>query len=163
MTSMTPMIFAIDPGNVQSAWVFIKNNKVVSCGLEPNHKVLDLCKALPMDLVFSIEMIAGMGMAVGKEVFETVFWIGRFWQMALEQDNGSQILLRENMFRVFRLEVKLHLCGVARAKDANIRCALIDKLGPPGTKKQPGATYGVRKDIWSALAIAVYTQEVLLI
>jgi hypothetical protein len=42
-----------------------------------------------------------------------------------------------------------------KAKDANIRQALIDKIGPQGTKKDPGPTYGISKDVWSALAIAV--------
>ena len=57
--------------------------------------------------------------------------------------------------RVFRMAVKMHLCHSAKAKDANIRQALIDRLGPPGTKKAPGPTYGVTSHAWPALAIAV--------
>ncbi len=37
----------------------------------------------------------------------------------------------------------------------NIRQALIDRFGPPGKKKAPGATYGLSGDMWSALAVAV--------
>jgi hypothetical protein len=56
--------------------------------------------------------------------------------------------------------VKMHLCGNTRAKDGNIRQALLDRFGPGkaiacGTKKQPGPLYGVSKDVWQALALAV--------
>jgi hypothetical protein len=57
--------------------------------------------------------------------------------------------------RIPRLKVKLHLCHDSRAKDANIRAALIDRFGKPGTKKNPGALYGVTRDLWSALAVAI--------
>ena len=46
----------------------------------------------------------------------------------------------EAVIRVKRSAVKLHQCGSNRAKDANVRQALIDKMGPPGTKKAPGPT-----------------------
>lgn len=54
-----------------------------------------------------------------------------------------------------RIEVKKHLCHNGAAKDSNIRQALIDRFGPPGVKKEPGILYGVKKDIWAAMAIAV--------
>jgi hypothetical protein len=47
------------------------------------------------------------------------------------------------------------LCHNARANDANIRQALIDRYGPPGTRLHPGLLYGVVRDIWAALALAV--------
>jgi len=43
-----------------------------------------------------------------------------------------------------------------RAKDANIRQALLDLIGPQGTKKTPGPTYGIKSHTWAALAVAVY-------
>jgi hypothetical protein len=43
-----------------------------------------------------------------------------------------------------------------RAKDANIRQALIDKLGAVGTKKAPGPLYGISGHLWAALAVADY-------
>jgi hypothetical protein len=61
-----------------------------------------------------------------------------------------------NVTRVFRKDVKLHLCNSPRAKDANVRQALLDRLGPQGTKKAPGPTYGVKSHEWAALAVAVY-------
>jgi hypothetical protein len=93
-------------------------------------------------------MIASYGMAVGASVFETCVWIGRFVQTA--SVSGG------NVTRVFRKDVKLHLCNSPRAKDGNVRQALIDRLGPQGTKKAPGPTYGVKSHEWAALAVAVY-------
>jgi hypothetical protein len=99
------------------------------------------------DLV--IEMIASYGMSVGAEVFETCFYIGRFFQTSIVPAH-----------RLFRSEIKMHLCGNMRAKDANIRQALIDRFGPGkdravGTKANPGPLYGVKADVWAALALAV--------
>jgi hypothetical protein len=98
-----------------------------------------------------IEQIAGMGMAVGQEVFETCVWSGRFWQ-AMEE-RGMQVA------RLPRREVKLHLCGSCRAKDANVRQALIDRYGGKekaiGNKANPGPLRGISADVWAALAVGV--------
>ena len=56
---------------------------------------------------------------------------------------------------VYRQDVKQFLCHSARAKDGNIRQAIIDRLGPPGVKSAPGVTYGISKHLWSALAVAL--------
>lgn len=99
------------------------------------------------DGVVSIEWIESYGMTVGKSVFETCLEIGRL------VDAPKQLRL------IPRRLVKLHLCGTMRAKDPNIRQALIDKLGTVGTKKNPGPLHGVSGHLWSALAIAVYASE----
>lgn len=149
-------LIAIDPGNVQSAYVVLEECDpgiaILAHGILPNEELLpmlgdgmvndDIHVARTCPLV--IEMVASFGMAVGKEVFETVWWTGRFCQA-----------WRGEFRRLYRMQVKMHLCHTSRAKDANIRQALIDKLGPAGTKKSPGPTYGVSKDIWSALAVGV--------
>jgi hypothetical protein len=93
-------------------------------------------------------MIASYGMAVGREVFETCVWIGRFAEIA-----------RQPVQLVYRRDVKLHLCHSPRAKDANVRQALIDRLGPQGTKKNPGPTYGMKSHLWAALAVGVYAMD----
>jgi len=140
-------ILAIDPGCTESAWILYEDGKFPFFGKEPNHDLLKRLGYLVWEADhLAIEMVASYGMAVGKDVFETCLWIGRFIQAFTSNDNFS---------RVYRKDVKMHLCGSMKAKDANIRQALIDRFGPPGTKANPGATYGISKDVWSALAVAV--------
>ena len=54
-----------------------------------------------------------------------------------------------------RKDEKINLCGNMKAKDSNIRQALIDRFGVVGTKKNPGWFYGVSKDVWQAIAVGV--------
>jgi hypothetical protein len=88
-------------------------------------------------------------MAVGAEVFDTVWWAGRF----------AEACQRVPVVMLPRRAVKLALCADSRAKDANIRQALIDRFGGKdaaiGRKAAPGPLYGISRDMWSALAIAV--------
>jgi len=95
-------------------------------------------------------MVASYGMPVGREVFETVRWIGRF-QQAWHKPEEVRL--------IYRRDVKLHLCGSMRAKDPHVWQALIDKLGPVGTKASPGPLYGVKSHARSALAVAVTAAE----
>lgn len=142
-------IIAIDPGNEESAYVIYEpgqrpifykvSNDTLLCGLNILHGID----------AFVIEMVACYGMAVGATVFETCCWIGRFEQRFADLNPMVP------QHRVKRMEVKMHLCGQARAKDGNIRQALIDRFGEPGTKKHPGTLYKISGDCWAALALAV--------
>jgi hypothetical protein len=147
------VILAIDPGCTQSAWLLYNPNprstfRIPQCAIEPNETLIERLRESNFDFMPSdvaIEMIASYGMPVGKEVFETVRWIGRFE----EATRGVPTEL------ICRRDVKLHLCNSARAKDVNVRAALLDLVGPQGTKKAPGPTYGLRADLWAALGVAV--------
>lgn len=146
------MILAIDPGTTESGFVFVLDGRVIESGVEPNEAILRRIQHHGGKL--AIEMIASYGMAVGREVFETCVWIGRFVQAY--RDPAAVKL-------VYRRDVKLHLCGSPQAKDPNIRQALLDlfprtgggKTPQIGTKSQPGPLYGVSSHAWAALAVAV--------
>lgn len=151
------MIFAIDPGPEKSAYVVWNGEKVSDCQHLDNVDLLKLCLhgsnadyahgGLIMSLV--VEGVESFGMAVGKETFETVFWSGRFCQAWPDS----------KFVRVYRKEVKLHLCGSCRAKDTNIRQAILDRFGGKekavGKKASKGPLYGVSGHTWSALALAI--------
>ncbi len=143
---MACKILAIDPGPTQSGLVLLHclNEPLIDSLVLDNENLLRILELNESDSV-AIEMIASYGMAVGKEVFETCVWIGRFIQAS-----------KVPPVRYSRQEIKLHLCGSPRAKDANIRQALIDLYGPQGTKAKPGPTYGVKSHAWAALAVAAY-------
>lgn len=144
------MLYAIDPGPTQSAIVSFRDGRVMAASKEPNADVIDILQRNPLKADhLAVEMIASYGMAVGAEVFDTCVVIGRFLQA-----------WRGPSSRVFRKDVKLNLCGVANAKDTNIRRALIDRYGPGddlaiGKKNRPGPLYGINGDQWAALAVAV--------
>ena len=138
------MILAIDPGNVESAYCLIDSAtyKPIEFGKIDNTLMLIKLKELNYkELV--IEMIASYGMAVGASVFETCVWIGRFIQARKCPDFEY----------IYRKEEKMNLCYTMKAKDSNIRQALIDRFGDVGTKKKQGFFYGFKKDIWSAFAV----------
>jgi hypothetical protein len=145
----TMNIIAIDPGTTHSAVIGRSDKGTMLKTYVENGEVL---KYLPLsDCEVVIEMVASYGMPVGKETFETVLWIGRFVQLQKQKQGGVRL--------VYRKDIKMHLCQSMRAKDANIRQALIDKVGPVGSKKKPGPLYGVSSHLWSALAVAIYAQE----
>ncbi len=160
-------IFAIDPGNTESAYVLMREDYSLmltpggnSSGKLDNDFMLNMLKStctlyssglVDSSLTVVIEMVASYGMAVGKEVFDTCVWIGRFAQAAA--DRGCRVDF------IYRMEEKMALCHNSRAKDANIRQALIDrfavfdKKNGKGTKTKPDVFYGFSKDIWSAYAV----------
>lgn len=153
-------ILAIDPGPVVSGWVLFDSDteKVLANGNEtPTSQVLGMCEMglvagdIPFDTV-ACEMIASYGMAVGKSVFDTCVQIGRISHSREMQ--GGRVRL------VTRSQAKNHTCHSPKAKDANVRQALIDRFGDVGTKGHPGPLYGVAKHAWAALAVAVYAAEV---
>lgn len=139
-------LIAIDPGNEYSAYVVAdtKTLEPIEFGKIPNEELVEMLKGYN-DCILVIEMVASYGMAVGKEVFETVFWIGRFWEAGYKLSRH----------RLFRKDVKVNICGSMKAKDGNIRQALIDRFGIVGTKKNKGFFYGFKADIWQAYAVLV--------
>ena len=145
------MILAIDPGNIESAYCIIEKEtyKPIEFGKIDNQQLLRQIGLFKNIDCIVIEKVASYGMAVGKEVFDTCEWYGRFIQKYCDTNNSQTIEY------VFRKEVKINLCNSMKAKDSNIRQALIDRFGVVGIKKNPGWFYGFKKDIWSAYAVGI--------
>jgi hypothetical protein len=148
-------LLAIDPGNIESAYLMYHTGQAMpnEWAKMPNEHIFNVLDRPDRPDLLAIEMIASYGMAVGKEVFATCVWIGRF----IEHWGGDFRL-------VYRAEVKMHLTHTNRSKDANVRQALIDKFGPGkdlaiGRKAAPGPLYGLTGDCWSALGVAVTAAE----
>jgi hypothetical protein len=147
-------VIAIDPGPENSAYVVMQDGNIEGFDIVPTLELVDMLKHGYPGQLAVIEMIASYGMPVGSEVFETCVMIGRMIEA-----------VRRNHELIYRKDVKMHLCGSNRATDAHIRQRLIDIYGPGkdkaiGKKASPGPLYGVKKDIWAALAVAVtWTQQ----
>ena len=149
-------ILAVDPGTERTALVFwdSQEEKILQASILPNADALILFRSLPQDCeAVAIEMIAhyGSGMPAGKEVFNTCVFIGELKEACLPRFKAHLIERRH---------IKIHLCNSARAKDANIRQALIDRFGGKdkaiGKKKNPGPLWGIKADLWAALALGIY-------
>ncbi len=116
-------VLGLDPGTSKSAWCVIESDtcKPVAWAWEENMQVYHRLNLPEFDgsiVVYDlvIEDVTNMGMAVGKDVFETVRWSGRF-----DHKKTARFISRP--------EVKLHLCGSPRAKDPNVKQAIIDRYG----------------------------------
>lgn len=139
-------ILGIDPGPVTSHWALFDGISAhAGSGLNSDWGGF----YLPENV--AIEKVASYGMSVGADVFETCFWSGRLCERYSVQ--------KCRIMRPTRKEIVVHVCGSAKAKDSNVRQALIDRLGAPGKKKAPGPTYGIKGDQWQALAVAVYAYD----
>lgn len=150
-------ILAIDPGPINSGWAIMRGGKIASCGVSDNHAVIELRNGEQKLARTAIEHVACYGMPVGRDVFETCVWIGRIVQ------SGNPSLCR----KVYRRDVKHHLCGSAKAKDANVRQAIIDrypatgggKTPQIGTKAKPGPLYGVKSHAWAAIGVGIVAND----
>lgn len=153
------IIFAIDPGNTQSGFARLEmpNFKLCDFGKVDNNTLLKMLEEYNPNAadVFAIEMVASYGMPVGKDVFETCVWVGQF----IHAIKGLQYDF------IYRKEEKIALCGSMKAKDSNIRQALIDRYAQfdfkngKGTKANQDTFYGVSKDVWAAIAVGVTYYE----
>lgn len=147
-------VLAIDPGNVESAYCFIDSDALRpgEFGKVRNTEILSILNLCAYN-VAAIERVASYGMAVGKDVFETCEWVGRFTQAVRTVWSPVEY--------IYRRDVKLHICGDSRANDANIRRALIDRFAKhdfkqgKGTKKNPDFFYGFHRDVWAAYAVGI--------
>jgi hypothetical protein len=152
------MILAIDPGSTESGYVLLDENlKPLEFGKFINENIRqELRRNIEKyghDLKIAIEMVASYGMAVGREVFETCVWIGRFIEMIESYNMNAQ--------RIYRKDEKMNLCHSMKANDSTITQALVDRFAygvrnhGKGTKKEKGWFYGFKKDIWQAYAVGI--------
>ncbi len=148
-------VIGIDPGSSQSAYVLWDNKKILEKGIHPNEELIEIladqyCDVASRadDIVLAIESMVhihvpknGQLKGAGKEIVDTIFWTGRFY----ESWTGK----RE---RVPRHVVKKAL---GAKDDPGVRAALIARFGEQGTKKHPGMIYGLATHLWAAFAVAV--------
>lgn len=150
---MTP-ILAIDPGSRESAYVELVGTRVVQRAKVSNMQLLSMLRGQEPRGPLVIEMIAPYGRIVGREVFETCLWAGRF----LEAWRGVGRLMER---REVKQALGLRAGGKDAATDTDVRAYLVRRWGGKGRKgeRAPAALAGFSRDMWAALAVAVAWQE----
>lgn len=175
------MLLAIDPGNEQSAFVVFDGERPVHFGKWDNRVLL---REIYVGKLFlgvtecAIETLKPRGMPTSFDEMQTQLWAGRFYEALFQARLGGE---KFEPVQVFRMEVKVHVCGKVTANDSNIRAALIDRWGGqdkaiggkrcrkckgkgwygrertacPEWEHPPGPLYEVSGDVWAALAVAV--------
>ena len=140
-------IIAIDPGTTESAYVIWDGGKILDMEIMPNDELLDYLWVLDYAHPLVIEQVRCYGMVIGQSTLDTVFWSGRFYEAWQQHD----------CYLLPRMDVKMHLCHDSRAKNKNIRQALIDRFEPDLKPRQRPKTVlkGVGTHLWAALALAV--------
>ncbi len=156
-------IFAIDPGPEKSAYVeYVPRNvpmPIIVADHVDNSELLPLLGSLARSRIGVIEVMQSYRLRVGKDVFATCEWIGRF-DVAWRQCATGWLQ------RLTKPEVSSHLCSRRNANKADVRGALYQRFGDGsrrsavGVKKAPGPLYGLKGDhVWDALALAVTWHE----
>ena len=149
-------VLAIDPGSTESAFVFYDGERIYDFDKQNNYAILQNIKTTGADIVL-IENLSNYGMPVGRDVFETLIWIGRFVQKCEERELKNQLILRAS--------IKAWHCGTTAAKDSNVKQSLVNKYAKhdlkhgKGKKDNPDFFYGFKADVWQAFAIAAYYFE----
>lgn len=149
-------VLSLDAGNVSSGWCIIDKGtlKPLQFDKTENRELARMMMDGTLEFDdFVAERIQSYGMVVGFTTFRTCEWVGRFVQIALEK--GVPVSY------VHRKDEKLHICMDSRAKDANIRRALIDRFAQhdfkngKGNRANPDWFYGFKADIWAAYACGI--------
>lgn len=147
------IVVAVDPGTEQSGLVTFDGVRITEAVVLPNERIVEDLRNTQRFRsptgVLVVEAFESYGMAVGREVFRTIRWTGNF--EALFYPGRVEFLPRR--------DIKQHLCHTARACDANIRQALIDRFGGQekaiGKKASQGPLYALKGHLWAAFAVAI--------
>lgn len=121
---MRTAIVGIDPGPVESAYALVtEGQQVLHAEKVGNESLIERIRQAPPAHV-AIESIQSYGMAVGREVFDTCFFIGELIRTC--KDAGIPFTLYP------RPEYTRRICGVGKVNDAVLRQALLLRFGGDG-------------------------------
>ena len=150
------IVLGLDPGSAESAlveWDTIRkrigyraklDNRLVPAALADRAD----CNVLVQESTTGYMLPASRGAPfIPQQVLDTVEWSGYFRRVWADELGGT-------FARIDRRRVKLALLGRVAGTDAHVRAAMLELVGPQGTKKAPGPTFGMRADLWAALAVA---------
>lgn len=158
---MTGLLLSIDPDPTGGSWILLDETfGIVDHGYQTPIDELTgwvMFEGARQTLINTVlvEGIQAYGMPVGASTFETVKNIGEIRSVCRDRFEFDDTLTRP--------KIKAALCNSVRAKDSNVRQAVID-LYPPdgggktpqiGVKAQPGPLYSIKGDEFAALAVGL--------
>jgi len=164
-------ILTIDPGNEESAYVIYDTETKLPTewGMKTNPEMRQHICQIAVDAIAEqcvIEYTPPYTMTtqgghsfVPNQVVLTAIELGRFIQVwEYHNDDGDEA---ETLSRI---EIKKHMLGRATGNDSHITQAILERYGGTreqavGRKASPGPLYGVKKDVWAALAVAITWSE----
>ena len=137
-------VLAIDPGTRESGFVLWDGKTILDKGMRDNGALLEDIRAkvfIPYELFYAIEGFTYYGKPVGRDVFDTLIFVGRVIEAAY-----CPVEI------VYRRDIKLFLTGTVKSKDKDVRAALLARFGKE-------VTHGLAGHLWSAFSVAVYFME----
>lgn len=145
-------VLGIDPGPAESAYALVTGDQqVLHAEKVGNDSLIERIRQAPPAHV-AIESIQSYGMAIGRSVFDTCFFIGEVIRAC--KDAGIPFTLYP------RPEYTRRICGVGKVNDAVLRQALLLRFG--GDRKgEPLFALKGCTDKRSAFAVAVYHLDVI--
>ena len=141
------IVMGIDPGTTESAYAITNSNyEVIEAAKVDSSRLDSIIRELNPSVV-ACESIQSYGATVGREIFETCFWIGEYRHCC------KMSLIP--FFLYPRPEYAKSICGVSRVTDAVLRQSLLLRFG--GDKKGE-ALHKLKgsSDQRSASGVAVY-------
>lgn len=120
------LILGIDPGPTESAYCYIRPDQTIDASSKVgNEGMIEMLRvSAPSTGHVALESIQSYGMAVGREVFDTCFMIGRLIQVC--KDLGIPYTLYP------RPEYTKRICGSVKVNDSILRQALELRFGGYG-------------------------------
>jgi Holliday junction resolvasome RuvABC endonuclease subunit len=121
------VVLGLDPGNVKTGIValkifeddFIVNSEILLSGHLDNSEILEILKGYHYNWSF-IETIEGRNNRVGKTVFDTLFWIGRFYERIIEEASHTPNTVR----RFYPRHIWQYIAGRPNSNDSDIKKGL---------------------------------------
>ncbi|MGE3550395.1 MAG: hypothetical protein AB7I29_10920 [Geobacter sp.] len=141
------IVFGIDPGTTESGFSLVgPGYEVLEAGKVLSGDVCNLIRSLNPSVAV-VESLQSYGAAVGREVFETAYWIGEYRQVCRQCSIPFVLYPRPEYARA--------IAGVQKVTDSVLRQALLLRFGSD-TKGGPLFKLRGDSDRRSAYAIAVY-------
>lgn len=143
-------IIGIDPGTKESGIVIVEKEMPTFAAKINNPGIIQHLYSMPF-YELAIEGMQHYGMPLGKDVFTTLLWAGRFWEAAASRS--------QSVFFYTKPEWTRTICGPYGKKDSDVRRALLARFGDD-KKGEPLHILKGNSDKRSAFGVAIHHSDI---